>query len=948
MTSKKTKIEKNIFIKGAHIHNLKHIDVEIPRNKFIVVTGVSGSGKSSLTIDTLYAEGQRRYVESLSSYARQFLVRMDKPDVEYINGICPAIALEQKVNTKNPRSTVGTTSEIYDYLRLLFARIGKTISPVSNKEVKKHTVSDVMDKIKTFDEGMQINLYLPLHRHDKRSFNDEMNLLLQKGFLRVLYKKELVHIEDILEKKVIIPGTEEDSIQVLVDRFIIKKDDTENENRMADSIQTSFYEGDGVLTVEVVDRKKNTSVEIHFSNKFEMDGIIFQEPNVHLFSFNSPYGVCQTCEGFGSILGIDEDLVIPDKSLSIYESAIACWRGEKMKKWKERLINSAEEFDFPIHKPFSELTHEQQELVWTGNKHFKGINRFFEYLNKKKYKIQYRVLISRYRGKMDCTECDGTRLRKEANYVKIDNHSISQLLQLSIDDLRAFFNDLTLTRVDKEIGKRLLTEIEQRLTFLVDVGLGYLSLNRGANTLSGGESQRINLARFLGSHLISSMYILDEPSIGLHQRDTQLLIKVLLSLRDLKNTVVVVEHDEETMAAADHIIDMGPFAGQLGGEIIFEGTYKEILKSAKSLTGAYLSGRRRIEIPKTRRKSTNSISVLGARQNNLKNIDVNFPLNIITVVTGVSGSGKTSLIKEILWPALNKTFDASSIKPGQHDRLTGDIDHLYGVQLVDQNPIGRSSRSNPLTYIKSFDAIRHLFANQQLAKIRGYKTSHFSFNIEGGRCDLCKGEGEIVVEMQFMADVHLLCEACKGRRFKQATLDIQYKGKSISDVLEMTVDESIEFFKGEKEIKRKLQALADVGLGYLLTGQSSTTLSGGEAQRIKLASFLGDHSKTKPTLFIFDEPTIGLHAHDIQKLLSAFNALIEQGHTVIVIEHNMDVIKTADWIIDLGPEGGDGGGYIVCEGVPEEVAKHKESYTAGYLKKKLVDSQLPAKRLVKE
>lgn len=919
--------QDQIFIKGARVHNLKNVSVGIPRNKLVVVTGVSGSGKSSLTMDTLYAEGQRRYAESLSSYARQFLMRMNKPDVDYIKGICPAIAIEQKVITRTPRSTVGSMTEVYDYLRLLFARVGKTYSPISGQLVKKHEVSDVVDFIQKLPSGSKIQLLVTFRRHAKRDVKEELQILMQKGFSR-LYAKEngagsLLRIEDLLEEKK--PSLPEE-VYLLVDRLVAKDFEEDDLHRIADSVQTAFYESEGDCLVEV-----NGGELQHFSNRFELDGMQFEEPVPNLFSFNNPYGACPVCEGFGQVLGIDADLVIPDKRLSVYENAIAPWRGEKMGEYKEALIKVARKFNFPIHKPIVDLTDEQYQMLWTGNEHFYGLNEFFKMVEQNLYKVQYRVLQSRYRGRTVCPECGGGRLRKEALYIKVGGANLAQLVDMPVSDLYEWFKHLELSEFDQQVAKRILVEIDHRLKTLLGVGLGYLTLNRVANTLSGGESQRIQLTRSLGSNLTNSMYILDEPSIGLHARDTHRLIGVLKELRDLGNTVVVVEHDEMMMEQADYIIDMGPLASHLGGEVIFAGNYQQILKDSKSLTGKYLSGELRIEPPARVRKWKKAISLEGCRQHNLKNIDVDFPLQVLTVVTGVSGSGKTTLVKQILYPALMKLKGEFAERVGAHRALKGAVDDITQIEMVDQNPIGKSSRSNPVTYIKAYDEIRELFAKQPLSKMRGFQPKHFSFNVDGGRCDACKGEGEVIVEMQFLADVHLLCESCGGRRFKEEVLEVTYKGKNIYDVLEMSVEESLDFFKDEKDVCNKIRPLSDVGLGYVKLGQSSDTLSGGEAQRVKLASFLGKGKAQGHILFIFDEPTTGLHFHDIRKLLGSFNALIDQGHTVLVIEHNIDVIRSADWLIDLGPEGGAGGGQLLYTGVPEGLKEVKESYTAKYL-----------------
>lgn len=912
-----------IYIKGARVHNLKNIDVQIPRNKLIVVTGVSGSGKSSLTIDTLYAEGQRRYAESLSAYVRQFMARMVKPDLDYIKGLCPAIAIEQKVITRTPRSTVGSMTEIYDYLRLLFARVGKTISPVSGREVKKDDVQDVIAAISNLKEGDKVLILVPFRQHKNRKPQEELNILLQKGFSR-LYDKEVLRIEDLLEDKSWKPSKES---YVLIDRIVVKLFDEDDQHRLADSIGTAFYEGEGEMIIDVNEKKK-----IHFSNRFELDGIQFEEPVPNLFSFNNPFGACPTCEGFSQVLGIDADLVIPDRRLSVYEGAIAPWKGEKLGWWKEQFIKAARKFDFPIHKPIVDLTREQYNTLWEGNEFAHGINDFFKEVEQNLYKVQYRVLLSRYRGRTICPDCKGYRLRKEALYVKVNGKHIGELCELPVKDLVAWFNEIKLSEFDQKVAKRVLIEITHRLKTLLDVGLGYLTLNRLANSLSGGESQRIQLTRSLGSNLTNSLYILDEPSIGLHARDTEKLIRVLKELRDLGNTVVVVEHDEMMMREADHIIDMGPLASHLGGEVVAAGDYDSIIGDSNSLTGKYLKGELSIDAPKSIRKWKRSIKVEGARQHNLKNITVEFPLNILCVVSGVSGSGKTTLVKQILYPALQKIKGEYADKVGMHKAITGDIDLVTQIEMVDQNPIGKSSRSNPVTYIKAYDEIRDLYANQPLSKIRGFQPKHFSFNVDGGRCDTCKGEGEQIVEMQFLADVHLTCEVCGGKRFKEEVLEVTYKEKNIFDVLEMSVDEALEFFHQEKDITTRIKPLSDVGLGYVKLGQSSDTLSGGEAQRVKLASFLGKGKAQGHILFIFDEPTTGLHFHDIKKLLSSFNALIEQGHSIIVIEHNTDVIKSADWVIDLGPEAGDGGGSLVFAGLPSQLASLKNSYTGKYLK----------------
>ena len=912
---------KEILIKGAKLHNLKDITVGIPRNQLVVITGLSGSGKSSLAFDTLYAEGQRRYVESLSSYARQFLGRLDKPKVDNIIGIAPAIAIEQKVNTSNPRSTVGTSTEIYDYLKLLFARIGKTYSPISGNEVKKHTVTDVVEVALAYPDGTKLLLLAPISIPKDRTVEQVLKLLLQQGYARILHQGEVIRLEeDNLPKKL-------GKFQLVVDRIVVQHNE-DFQHRLADAVETAFFEGKGECMLQEVE----SQVLKHFSNRFEMDGITFLEPNVHLFSFNNPYGACPECDGYGDTIGLDEDLIVPNTGLSVYENAIYPWRGETMSWFRDQLVNNAYKFDFPIHKPWYELSAEQRQLVWDGNKYFTGLTDFFKELEEKSYKIQNRVLLARYRGKTRCHSCHGRRLRKEANYVKIQGKSISDLVEISIEKLQAFFRELTLSPYEQEVAKRLLIEINSRLQFLSDVGLGYLTLNRKSNTLSGGESQRINLATSLGSSLVGSMYILDEPSIGLHPRDTHRLIKVLKSLRDLGNTVIVVEHDADIMKAADYIIDIGPEAGTHGGEVVAAGTYEQLLK-ADTLTGKYLSGRLSIEPPKKRRTSPHYISLIGCRENNLKNIDVSFPLDMLTVVTGVSGSGKSTLIKKLLYPAMQKELNASNEKIGQFTRIEGKYKQLQSVEFVDQNPIGKSSRSNPITYLKVYDDIRNLYANQKLAKMRNFSAKHFSFNVDGGRCEVCKGEGEVTIEMQFMADVHLTCEACGGKRFKKEVLEITYEGKNIDDLLNTTIDDAVAFFAAHKQTKiaEKLKPLQDVGLGYVTLGQSSSTLSGGEAQRIKLASFLSKSESKEKVLFIFDEPTTGLHFHDIRKLLDSLQALIEKGHSVIVIEHNLEMIKCADYVIDLGLEGGEKGGSIIAKGTPEEIAKCKESYTGSAL-----------------
>lgn len=926
-----------IIIKRARVNNLKNLSVAIPRNKLVVITGLSGSGKSSLAFDTLFAEGQRMYVESLSAYARQFLGRMEKPEVDYIKGVSPAIAIEQKVNTRNPRSTVGTTTEIYDYLKLLFARIGKTYSPISGKEVKRDTVTSVVDYVNQLPAGTRVMVACPLHIKKGRKLVDELNLLLSKGFARVLIDGEVKFIEEMVAppaeggKKKKAAAQPDVSVEILIDRAVVNPGDDDTTFRLSDSVQTAFFEGEGDCLIYAEGRDK-----VKFSDRFELDGMRFTEPSINFFSFNNPFGACQTCEGFGKILGIDEDLVIPDKSLSVYEGAIAPWRSETMGEWQKPLLKNGIKFDFPIHRPYNELTKAQQDVLWNGNTYFEGIHDFFKYLESKTHKIQYRVLLSRYRGRTNCPDCRGTRLRKDAQYVKIAGVSITDLVLMPIEDMLAFFRKIQLPDFDKKISDRILTEITSRLEYMDRVGLGYLTLNRLTSTLSGGEYQRIKLATSLGSALVGSMYVLDEPSIGLHPKDTDRMVSVLISLRDLGNTVIVVEHEEEIMRASDQIIDIGPDAGSHGGELVFQGTVDEIDGTVRSHTTDYLSGRETIAIPKTRRKWRDSVTVIGARENNLKNLTVKFPLGILTVVTGVSGSGKSTLIKKILYPALGRLSGSVSETPGKYDKLEGDFSRITQVEFVDQNPIGKSSRSNPISYVKAYDAIRTLYADQPLAKQRGYKPSHFSFNVEGGRCETCQGEGEIKIEMQFMADIYLKCESCHGKRFKQEVLEVEVNGKNISDILDLTVEEGLEFFKDKKPIYEKIVPLFEVGLGYVKLGQSSNSLSGGEAQRVKLASFLGKNSTEGHILFIFDEPTTGLHFHDIFKLLKAINALVDEGHSVIIIEHNLEVIKCADWIIDLGPEGGEKkGGTLMFEGTPEEMTKKGKGYTAEFLKKKL-------------
>ena len=920
-----------IIIKNAKVNNLKSLSVAIPRYKLVVITGLSGSGKSSLAFDTLFAEGQRMYVESLSSYARQFLGRMEKPEVEYIRGVSPAIAIEQKVNNKNPRSTVGTTTEIYDYLKLLFARVGKTISPVSGQEVRKDTVSSAMDYVNSFEDGEKVMILAPVTGDQFRKIDDVLRLLLQKGFTRIYADDQLHEIETILEQPKELGKVK--NYMVLIDRVVVAKTDVDNNYRLSDSIQTAFYEGEGTCQIVLPNKTQR-----NFSDKFELDGIAFEESSINLFSFNNPYGACKTCEGFGKVLGIDEDLVIPDKSISVYENAIAPWRGEKMSEYLTPLLKNGIKFDFPIHRPFNELNEKEKTLLWEGNKYFTGINDFFKEIESKTYQIQYRVMLSRYRGRTTCPDCKGSRLRKDAGYVKIGGKSIIDLVLLSLEDLLVFFRDLQLSEQENKIAGRILKEITSRLQYMEKVGLGYLTLNRLTSTLSGGEFQRIKLATSLGSALVGSMYILDEPSIGLHPRDTKKLIEVLLSLRDMGNTVIVVEHEEEVMRAADQIIDIGPDSGSNGGELIFQGHIGVLDRNIHSHTYKYLTGQETIDVPNKRRGWLDHITIVGARENNLQNVTVKIPLHVMTMVTGVSGSGKSTLIKKILHPALAKLNGSFNDFTGKFDRLEGSLSKVQQIEFVDQNPIGKSSRSNPVTYVKAYDAIRQLYAELPLSKSRGYTPGHFSFNVEGGRCETCQGEGVVTIEMQFMADIHLKCEACHGKRFKQELLESKYNGKDISEILEMTIEDSISFFQDKPKIADKLRPLFDVGLGYIRLGQASNSLSGGEAQRVKLASFLGrgaieakDH-----VIFIFDEPTTGLHFHDIKKLLAAMNALVEQGNTVIVIEHNVEMIKCADWIIDLGPEGGEKGGNITFEGTPEEMVKLPDNYTAHFLKEKLL------------
>lgn len=918
-----------IIIKNARVNNLKSLSVAIPRNKFVVITGLSGSGKSSLAFDTLFAEGQRMYVESLSSYARQFLGRMEKPDVEYIKGVAPAIAIQQKVNTKNPRSTVGTTTEIYDYLKLLFSRIGKTYSPVSGKEVKHNTVTDIVDYVLSFEEGDKVMISCPLQIERGRKIEQELELLLQKGYTRILINGEVFFVEELLGEKKVPKG----KYEILIDRASVRKDDEDNQFRIADSVQTALYEGHGDCKITVPEK-----VTKEFSDRFELDGMSFELPSVNFFSFNNPFGACKTCEGFGNVMGIDHDLVIPDKEMSVYEGAIAPWRGESSRQWLEPLLKKGIEFNFPIHRSFNELTEKEQKLIWTGNKYFQGLNAFFEDLETKTYKIQYRVMLSRFRGRTTCPDCKGTRLRKDASYVKIKGKSITDLVLMPIEEALDFFNKLDLAEYEAKVANRLLKEIQSRLDYMDQVGLGYLTLNRLTSSLSGGEFQRIKLATSLGSALVGSMYILDEPSIGLHPRDTDRLVGVLKSLRDMGNTVIVVEHEEKVMKASDQIIDIGPDAGVHGGELLFQGPIEELITSSNTYTAKYLRGEEKIFIKNGNRSWKDYILVKGARENNLKNLTVKFPLNTLTVVTGVSGSGKSTLVKKVLYPALGKMLGTVIDESGKYDRIEGDYKSINQIEFVDQNPIGKSSRSNPVTYVKAYDAIRTLFSELPLSKQRGYKPAFFSFNVDGGRCEACAGEGTTTVEMQFMADIHLLCESCKGKRFKNEILDVKYRDKDISEVLDLTIDEALEYFKGKTQIINRLQPLQEVGLGYIGMGQSSNTLSGGEAQRVKLASFLGKGGTKSGDhiLFIFDEPTTGLHFHDISKLLHSINALIDQGHSVIIIEHNTEVIKSADWVIDLGPEGGHKGGYLTFAGTPEDMMREKDNYTAKYLRESFV------------
>ena len=925
--------QDNIHIKGARIHNLKNIEVKIPHGKITVITGLSGSGKSSLAIDTIFAEGQRRYIESLSAYARQFLGKLNKPDVEFIKGISPTVAIQQKVITSNPRSTVGTTTEIFDYLKLLFARIGRTYSPISNKEVTKHTVSDVIDFIFNKEFPIKIMVLSTLSFNSEISYSEILKIHRENGYVRIKLNDEIILIEDALKKEL----SNEDKIHLIVDRFKFDTKSDENNNRLAESIQTAFDESNGICTVFSVDDNK----EYVFSNKFELDGISFIEPSVQLFSFNNPYGACKTCEGFGSVLGIDEDLVIPNKELSVYEGAVAPWKGEKMSEFQDDFIRKASAIGFPIHRPISKLTDDEYNLLWEGSKNIDGIINFFEYLESKIYKIYHRILIAKYRGKTTCRDCQGTRIRKDTSYIKINDKNISDILILPISDAYMFFKNVKLNEYEQKIGSRLLVEIQNRLGWLKEVGLGYLTLNRQANSLSGGESQRINLAKFIGSTLVGSTYILDEPSIGLHPRDTANLIHVLRKLNQLGNTLIIVEHEEAIMRASDEIIDIGPMAGLNGGELVYQGEFNKLIEEQKSLTREYLTGKRLIPYSKDRRKSSHSIEISNVRENNLKGISISIPLGNLVCITGVSGSGKSTLVKNIIYPAIRQNLGIFNEKLGKMESISGDLSKISNIELVDQNPIGRSSRSNPVTYLKAFDEIRELFSRCNLAKVRGYKPGFFSFNVPGGRCEVCEGEGQISVSMQFMADVHLVCESCKGKRYKEDTLEIKYFDKSIHDILEMTISEAYDFFSNSteritKKLLDKIKPLLDVGLGYLKMGQPSSTLSGGEAQRIKLASFLLNSKSSDPTLFIFDEPSTGLHFYDIEKLLVSINQLIQKGHSVIIVEHDLDIIKNADYIIDLGPEGGIEGGEIVFTGVPEDIIIEKRSYTGMFLKEKLI------------
>jgi len=920
--------KKYILIKGARVNNLKNLDIAIPRDQLVVITGLSGSGKSSLAFDTLFAEGQRKYVESLSSYARQFLGRMEKPEVDYIKGIAPAIAIEQKVTTKNPRSTVGTTSEIYDYLKLLFARIGKTLSPISGKEVRKDTVTDVVDYMLSYEEGTKLMITTPLKKKAKRSLAKELEILMSKGYTRIMIGEEIAFIEDILKSNEKV----KEEVEILIDRAVVKHDE-ETQFRLSDSVQTSFFEGEGDCNVAIVGKEKE-----QFSDRFELDGILFEEPSVNFFSFNNPYGACRKCEGFGKVIGIDPDLVIPDRNLSVYSGAIAPWKGGTMSVWAEPLLRDGIRFGFPIHRPVAELSKEEYELLWTGNEYFDGLNAFFDHLESKLHKIQYRVMLSRYRGKTTCPDCRGTKLRKDAGYVKINGHSITDLVLMPVNQLLSFFNQIKPSEHDEKVAKRIFSEIKNRLSYLDQVGLGYLTLNRLTNTLSGGEFQRIKLATSLGSALVGSMYILDEPSIGLHPRDTDRMIDVLKHLRDVGNSVIVVEHEEKVMEAADQIIDIGPEAGVNGGELVFQGNVSELNGKASSHTARYLRGDDIISVPERRRSWKSSLLIEGAGENNLKDINVAFPLGVLTVVTGVSGSGKSTLVRKILHPAIGKRLGVTAEVSGKFTNLSGDYKKVTQAAFVDQNPIGKSSRSNPATYVKAYDGIRQLFSEQQLSKQNGFKPAHFSFNVDGGRCEVCEGEGTVTVEMQFMADLHLICENCSGKRFKKEILEVEFNGKNVAEVLDLSIEEALDFFKDHNAITNKIQPLFDVGLGYVKMGQGSNVLSGGEAQRVKLASFLAKGQKLNPAehiLFIFDEPTTGLHFHDIKKLLDAVNALIDAGNSVVIIEHNTEVIKNADWIIDLGPEGGEKGGSVCFAGLPEDMINLKDNHTAQYLREKI-------------
>ena len=927
----KTNETSYITISHAKVNNLKDLSLKIPKNQLVVITGLSGSGKSSLAFDTLYAEGQRRYVESLSSYARQFMGRLNKPDVGSITGLSPAIAIEQKVNSSNPRSTVGTSTEIYEFLKLLFARIGRTFSPISGKQVKKHQVSDVVEYLFNLPVGTTAYITAPIILPENRTLEAHLSLLLQQGYYRVVVNGEIVRIEDLLQSKT---KAAPNKVRLLIDRLKVTDKVRDEIGRLSDSVQTAFLEGnDSCQIIAETDGKQSVA---DFSSRFEADGMSFESPSVNMFAFNNPFGACPTCQGFGSVIGIDPDLVFPNKSLSVYDNAVACWRGDKMSEWKDALVRAAHLFDFPIHKPYFDLTEEQKELLWTGNQYFEGINAFFQHVESQSYKIQYRVMLSRYRGKTVCPECHGSRLKKETQYVKVGGKNISELVMMPLEELKQFFVQLQLDEHDRKIASRLLVEINNRLDFLLDVGLGYLTLNRLSNTLSGGESQRITLATSLGSSLVGSTYILDEPSIGLHPRDTDRLIKVLRRLRDIGNTVIVVEHDEKIIRSADHIIDIGPMAGEFGGELVCQGDCQDIINCPNSITGQYLSGAKKMAVPSHRRPWNNALLLKGASQHNLKNIDVKFPLNVLTVITGVSGSGKSTLVKDILFPALRRHFGENAERCGSFNTLEGSLSQIQAVEFINQNPIGKSSRSNPVTYLKAYDEIRQLYADQKLAKLRGIKPAFFSFNMPGGRCDNCEGAGVTKIEMQFMADLYLPCEVCHGTRFKEEVLEIKYDGMSISDILEMSVDQALDFFNSSSDhnnptvirIVNRLKPLRDVGLGYLKLGQPSSTLSGGEAQRVKLAYFLVKGSVEKPTLFIFDEPTTGLHFHDVSNLLNSFNALINNGHSLIVIEHNLDVIRSADWVIDLGPEGGNEGGHVVFAGTPEDLMKCQDSYTA--------------------